>query len=134
VTHGSVQQAIKTLEASGQPISVRAVNRVMRNMPPFFGMSFRDLLPKLQHPHDTSKECYREVLELIDALEAARWHPGDPQLPALLSRGEKTWRTCVPRVQAATVSVDGPTVALLGPIAVQQFRQVLASATLVVRG
>jgi hypothetical protein len=34
---------------------------------------------------------------------------GSETLPALLIRGEKTWRTCVPRLQAVTVSVDGAT-------------------------
>jgi hypothetical protein len=53
-------------------------------------------------------------------------------LPALLSRGQETWRTCAPRLQAVTVSVDGSTLTLLGPHAVQQLRHLLASATLAV--
>jgi hypothetical protein len=103
----------------------------MRATPPYFWMSFRDLLPWLRHPHDTPKDCYLTVLELIDVLEAACTHPSET-LPALLVQGEKTWQTCVPRLQAVTVSVDGPTAALLWPHAVQQFRYVLASATLAV--
>jgi hypothetical protein len=133
VTHALVQQAIQTLQASGQPISVRKVNRVMRATPPYFGMSFRDLLPFLRHSHDTPKECYRQVLELIDAIEGALLPPSET-LPALLVQGENVWRTSVPRLQAVTVSVNGPTAALLWPHAVQQFRYVLASATLAVQG
>jgi hypothetical protein len=132
VTLAVIQQAIQTLQASGQPISARKVNRIMRATPPYFGMSFRDLLPWLRHPHDTPKECYRRVLELIDALEAEARHPSET-LPALLVRAEKTSQTCVERLQAMT-SMDSPTARFLWPQAVQQFRYVLASATLAVRG
>jgi hypothetical protein len=135
MTHALVQQAIQTLQASGQPISVRKVNRVMRATPPYFGMSFRDLLPFLRHSHVTGKECYGQVVEMIDAIEAALRHPSDPHLPALLAQGERTWRTCAPRLQAVSVSVDGPTAALLlWPHAVRQFRHLLATATVAVRG
>jgi hypothetical protein len=133
MTHALVQQAIQTLQASGQPISVRKVNRVMRATPPYFGMSFRDLLPWLRHPHVTGKECYGQVLEIIDAIEAARRHSRET-LPALLVQGENVWRTCVPRLQAVTVSVDGPTARLLWPHVVRQLKAVLASTTVTVRG
>jgi hypothetical protein len=129
-----VQQAINTLKAAGQPISLRKVNRVMRAMPPYFGMSFRDLLPFLRHQHDTPKECYRQVLELTAAFETALAHPHDTDLPALLSRGEAVWRTCTPRLQAASLSVDGPTAATLWPLVVHEFRYRLAAVTEVVRG
>jgi hypothetical protein len=134
VTRELVQQAVNTLKAAGQPISLRKVNRVMRAMPPYFGMSFRDLLPILWHQHDPGKACYREVLELIDAFEAALRQPADVDLPALLIRGEKVWRTCVPRLQAASLSVDGPTAATLWPRAVWEFRYRLAAVTEAVRG
>jgi hypothetical protein len=129
-----VQNAVNTLKAAGQPISLRKVNRVMRAMPPYFGMSFRDLLPILRHQHDTPKECYREVLELTTSFEAALAHPHDADLPALLSRGEEVWRTCAPRLQAASLSVDGPTAAILWPQVVREFSYRLAALTEVVRG
>jgi hypothetical protein len=134
VTRELVQKAVQTLQSAGQVVSVRQVNRVMRQTPPAYrGCSFRDLLPWLRHQHDTPKDCYRQVLEMIDVLEAALSHQSDT-LPALLIRGEKTWRTCVPRLQAVTVSVDGPTAALLWPHAVQQFRYRLATAAMAVHG
>jgi hypothetical protein len=131
----AVQQAIETLETEGKPPSSRNILRILRNTGPrYMGCSFRDLLPWLRHQHDTPKDCYREVLELIDLLEAALLPPSET-LPALLIRGEKTWRTCVPRLQAATVSVDGATAALLlWPDAVREFRYRLATATEAVRG
>jgi hypothetical protein len=134
VTRELVQQAVKTLETAGEVVSVRQVNRLMRRTPPAYrGCSFRDLLPFLRHQHDTPKECYRQVLELIDALEAALSQQS-ATLPALLIRGEKTWRTCVPRLQAASLSVDGPTAAVLWPHTVREFRYRLAAVTDAVRG
>jgi hypothetical protein len=133
VTHASVQQAIQTLQAAGQPISVRKVNRIMRATPPYFGMSFRDLLPFLRHSHVTGKECYQQVLELIDALEAELSHPSET-MPALLIRAEKTGKTCVPRLQAATIATDGATAKLIWPFAAQQFRYILATASEAIRG
>ena len=106
----------------------------MRALPPYFGMSFRDLLPILRHQHDTSKECYHEVLELTTAFEAALGQPTDADLPALLSRGEEVWGTCAPRLQAASLSVDGPTAAVLWPQAVREFRYRLAAVTEAARG
>jgi hypothetical protein len=66
------------------------------------------------------------LLRMIDAIEAERSHPSD-RLPALLLQGEKVLKTCVPRVEGTTLS-DGPTVAILGPQAVQQLRLVVSSA------
>jgi hypothetical protein len=135
VTRELVQQAVKTLETAGEVVSVRQVNRLMRRTPPTYrGCSFRDLLPFLRHQHDTPKTCYHQVLEMTAALETALGHPTDVDLPALLIRGEKVWRTCVPRLQAASLSVDGPTAAVLWPHAVREFRYRLAAVTEAVRG
>ena len=131
---GLVQQAVQTLKAAGQPISLRKVNRVLRALPPYVGMSFRDLLPILRHQRDTGKECYEKILELTTAFEAALRQPADADLPTLLSRGEKVWRTCAPRLQAASLSIDGPTAATLWPQVVREFRYRLAAVTEAVRG
>jgi hypothetical protein len=106
----------------------------MRAMPPYFGMSFRDLLPILRHQHVSPTECYEKVLQLTTALEAALAHQTDADLPALLSRGEEIWRTCAPRLQAASLSVDGPTAATLWPLVVREFSYRLAALTEAVRG
>jgi hypothetical protein len=134
MTKEAVKQAIATLQTQGKFPSSRNILRILRNTGPrYMGCSLRDLLPFLRHSHVTPKECYQQVLEMIDALESAMSHPSET-LPAMLVQGEKTWRTCVPRLQAVSVSVHGPTAALLWPHAVQQLRHVLATATLEVRG
>jgi hypothetical protein len=135
MTKEAVHQAIATLQRQGKSPSSRNILRVLRNTGPrYMGCSFRDLLPWLRHQHDTGKDCYRQVLEMYDAIESALRHPDDPRLPALLSRGQEVWRTCAPRLQAVTISVDGPTAALLWPHAVQQFRYILATASKAIRG
>jgi hypothetical protein len=135
VTRESVQKAVQTLQSAGQVISVRQINRLMRRTPPAYrGCSFRDLLPWLRHQHDTPKECYRQVLEMTAAFETALGQPHDADLPGLLICGEETWRTCAPRLQAASLSVDGPTAAVLWPHTVREFRYRLAAVTEAVRG
>jgi hypothetical protein len=135
LTRELVQQAVKTLETAGKVVSVRQVNRLMRRTPPAYrGCSFRDLLPFLWHQHDTGKECYRQMLEMTAAFETAWGQPTDIDPPALLIRGERVWKTCAPRLQAASLSVDGATAATLWPRAVWEFRYRLAALTEVVRG
>jgi hypothetical protein len=130
-----VQQAVNTLKTTGKVVSARQVNRLLRRTPPAYrGCSFRDLLPWLKHQHLSAKECYEQVLEVTAALEAALMHPDDADLPALLSRGEDVWRTCIPRLQAASLRVDGPTAATLWPLVVREFRYRLAAVTEAVRG
>jgi hypothetical protein len=130
-----VHQAVNTLKAMGKVVSVREVNRLLRRTPPTYrGCSFRDLLPILLHQHDTGKACYEAVLEMTAAVETALTHPQATDLPAVLSRGEDVWRTCILRLQTASLSVDGPTAALLWPLVVREFRYRLAALRAVVRG
>jgi hypothetical protein len=130
-----VQKAVNTLKSDGKVVSARQVNRMLRRTPPTYrGCSFRDLLPWLKHQHLSAKECYETVLELTAAFETVLTHQTDADLPALLSRGEEIWQACIPRLQAASLSVDGPTAALLWPMVVREFRVRLAALTEVVRG
>ena len=130
-----VQKAVQTLQFAGKVVSARQVNRLLRRTPPAYrGCSFRDLLPWLKHQHISSPECYEKVLEVTAALETALTQPHAADLPTLLSRGEDVWRTCIPRLQAASLSVDGPTAATFWPLVVREFRYRLAAVTEAVRG
>jgi hypothetical protein len=104
LTHESVQQAVKTLEAAGQVASVRKVNRLMRRTPPAYrGCSFRDLLPWLRHQHDTPTDpAYASVLDMALELEEALAHRRDRDLPALIERGKRTWSKHAPAMLAAS--------------------------------
>jgi hypothetical protein len=65
-----VREAVARLEAQGQPVSARAVNRILRATGPRFrGMSFRELLPILRIPPVVS-EAERAINDL-DAMTHA---------------------------------------------------------------
>jgi hypothetical protein len=60
----NVREAVASLEAQGQPVSARAVNRRLRATGPRFrGMSFRDLLPMLRIP-PVASESARAIANL----------------------------------------------------------------------
>jgi hypothetical protein len=91
-----VRQAVASLEAQGQPVSARAVNRRLRATGPRFrGMSYRDLLPMLRIPPVMSEaeRAIRDLDAMARACEAAVQGGVTAAVRSLLLRDcEETWR------------------------------------------
>jgi hypothetical protein len=71
--HARVQTAMEALAAAGEPISANRVNRWLRSHPPYYGMSFRDLLPllKIQAVPTPAEQALQDLEAMSKAIEQA---------------------------------------------------------------
>jgi hypothetical protein len=124
VTSAQVDQARRTLAARGEPITARAVNRLLRQTPPrFMGGSFSDLLRLLKIPAVPSET--EQTIQTLNELTAACEAAAPPELPKLLQTIDATWVRCMQVMLRASARGDD-TVALTA--AFERLREARAAA------
>jgi hypothetical protein len=103
----AVQHAVKTLEANGKVVSAYNVNQVLRSTPPYYGMSYRDLLPLLRNQQDMPNDPrYQQVIWMAEALEEVLAQRRHGHLQALIEQGSTTWSRCAPAMHQASARGD----------------------------
>jgi hypothetical protein len=95
MTYAQVEQAKETLAARGEPISVRNINRLLRQTPPRFrGASFSDLLRllKIQRVPSKTELAIDSLDAMTQACADAIAGPHSPsRLQRLLAMTEDCW-------------------------------------------
>ena len=135
MTGEAVQQAVRDLEARGQLASLHNVNRHLRSVPPYRGMSYRDLIPLLRNQQVTPTDpAYASVVNMAHELEEALARRRNRDLPALIERGEQTWSKHVRAMYEASRRGDPAGQLEAWASAFEQLRCALSAAIVQVHG
>jgi hypothetical protein len=97
MTDEQVKAAVEALKGRGEPISGPRINRYLRSVPPYIGMSYRDLLPLLKNqPLPTPAEEAEQDLEaMANACDAARRDGARyAERQKLIADSEALWIRC----------------------------------------